>query len=366
MAKYDAKKHILKEIREDREVRIDAYNGVKEDVKSDELTTQEDLPVERYIWNVWQVVTGRSRDEVLDTATLDAIRDAVEKMQKEIQLNIQEAQEEYVDDSQIYKTVKVSDDEYDESELPTVYVPKEKTREEIQRMVRAASYLLPEKSNLYMDDSMRLIRYFQDYDLRTFVERIMEYPHAKPIMYRDRAKSNKLRKYILEKFNAKWNNLNMENKIAVISLLSLNKEQFDQVYQVMLINSEDMENVVPLDLVNNMTKRNRIYPKSNSKKKTRNTRREQKRGDSYTAGRAEEDTLFSPQMEADIPASEMIYAGYEKKVVIDFHARAPRGYWDTVVDLLKDPRYNGDVELIYDDIEKKFSFHPFDQMKPPK
>lgn len=364
MAKYNAKKNVLKEIKEGREIKINADSGYSIKKKGKELTTQDDLPVEKYIWNVWQVVTGRSQEEVIDENTLSAIKEAVSDMQKEVDLQIQEIEEEYVNDDEIYKTVKISEEEIDEDNLATVYKPKEKTREELQRMVRAASYLIPEKSNMYLDDSMRLIRYFKDYDLRIFVEKIMEYPHSEPILYKDRSKSNKMRKYILEKFDAHWNDLSLENKIAVISLVSLNKEQFDNLYQILEVNAEDPENLFPIDLVNTMGNRNR--KNANSKKKRKNSRTAKKVGDSYTAGRAEEDTLFSPQMEVDIVASEMIYEGYENKDIIAFHKRAPRGYWDHVIELSKDSEYNGDVEEIYEELEDEYNFHPLDEMKPPK
>ena len=364
MAKYNAKKNVLKEIKEGREIKINADSGYSIKNKGKELTTQDDLPVEQYIWNVWQVVTGRSKEEVVDENTLSAIKEAVEDMQKEVDLQIQEIEEEYVNDDEIYKTVKISEEEIDEDDLATVYKPKEKTREELQRMVRAASYLIPEKSNMYLDDSMRLIRYFKDYDLRIFVEKIMEYPHSEPILYKDRSKSNKMRKYILEKFNAHWSDLSLENKIAVISLVSLNKEQFDNLYQILEVNAEDPENLLPIDLVNTMGNRNRRN--ANSKKKRKNSKTAKKVGDSYTAGRAEEDTLFSPQMEVDIVASEMIYEGYENKDIIAFHKRAPRGYWDHVIELSKDSEYNGDVEEIYEELEDEYNFHPLDEMKPPK
>lgn len=365
MAKYNAKKNVLKEIKEGREIKINADSGYSVKNKGKELTTQDDLPIERYIWNVWQVVTGRSQDEVIDENTLEAIKEAVDEMQKEVPLEIQELDEQYVDDDEIYKTVKISEEEIDEDDLATVYKPKEKTREEIQRMVRAASYLIPEKSNIYLDDSMRLIRYFKDYELRIFVEKIMEYPHSEPILYKDRSKSNKMRKHILEKFNAQWNDLSLENKIAVISLVSLNREQFENLYQILEVNAEDPENLFPIDLVNTMGNRNR-RSSTNSNKKHRNSKTAKRVGDSYTAGRSEEDILFSPQMEADIVATEMIYDGYENKDIISFHKRAPRGYWDRVVELSKDLDYSGDVEEIYEDLEDEYNFHPLDEMKPPK
>lgn len=365
MAKYNAKKNVLKEIKEGKEIKINADSGYSIKTTGKELTTQDDLPVEQYIWNVWQVVTGRSQDEVVDDNTLQAIKASVEEMQKEVNLEIQELDEEYVDADEIYKTVKISEEDIDEDDLARVYKPKEKTREEIQRMVRAASYLIPEKSNAYLDDSMRLIRYFNDYDLRVFVEKIMEYPHSAPIMYKDRAKSNKMRKYILEKFDTQWNDLSLENKIAVVSLVSLNKEQFDNLYQILEVNAEDPEKLLPIDLVNNMSNRNR-KSSTNSNKKRKNSKTAKRVGDSYTAGRAEEDILFSPEMEVDIVATEMIYDGYDNKDIIAFHRRAPRGYWEHVIELSKNNEYNGDVEAIYEDLEDEYKFHPLDDMKPPK
>jgi len=364
MAKYDAKKNVLKEIKKGSEIKINVDSGYSVKNKGNELTTQDDLPVEQYIWNVWQIVTGRSKEEVVDENTLKAIKDAIEDMQKEVNLQIQELEEEYVNEDEIYKTVKISENEIDEDDLATVYKPKEKTREELQRMVRAASYLIPEKSNMYLDDSMRLIRYFKDYDLRIFVEKIMEYTHSEPILYKDRSKSNKMRKYILEKFNVHWKDLSLENKVAVISLVSLKKEQFDNLYQIFEVNAEDPENLLPIDLVNTMGNRN--SRNTSSKKKRKNSKTAKRVGDSYTAGRVEEDILFSPQMEVDIVASEMIYEGYENKDILIFHNRAPRGYWDHVIELSKNSKYNGDIESIYEDLEDEYNFHPLDEMKPPK
>lgn len=69
-------------------------------------------------------------------------------------------------------------------------------------------------------------------------------------------------------------------------------------------------------------------------------------------------------LSADVEAEELLRQGKDRKHVIAYNNLAPKNYWLDVVRILDKSGGNITRELIYERLEKKYNWHPFDREVP--
>lgn len=298
---------------------------------------KKDAPIEEYVWNTWCDITQRDPDDIPEGA-LDSIRESLG--------------EEWVN--------------YPRS---LMYL-----------LVRQSAYLPPAFIDGKIDDNdtIRLTKTFTSSSHRMAGESAAGVLHTTVIPYHSKESLRSNIDELCDIFHVdNFDNLNHVDQSALISIATSSNNLYDKYMEKLDIMQEEygsaeklFDKLSPSEILSELNGNvvslfgSNVGKRTFSKKGMKKVKRNKATG--YQKGREEEESLLSEDMEVDLVASGMIDEGYSKNDIMDFHSSVPRGYWQSVLDIVYDPHSPGygDPESAYDIVQKEFNFHPDDRIKP--